>query len=135
MKSKAHMLAVLAVTLACDGSPTSTSFAMGPLQTRDISLPSYILWWSELEECVGISGDFHQLRVVEVLAPLTESKQQFPCFSDGRLCSGVWVPPKDIFLASGMINNERTVKHEMLHALLQSPQHGTEFFACTGPRP
>lgn len=132
MRTGAHKTLLVALLVACDGTTTLPSFAVSDLTWREIEpTPTYVLWWSELETCVGASGDFSQLRFAEVLAPLTESRQQFPCFTDRRLCSGVWEPPHDIYLASGMIGDERTVKHEMLHALLQSPEHGRPFFVCS----
>ena len=118
--------------LACGHALTMPSFAVTDLEVRELGLSeTHIRWWKELEECAGVGGELDELRFLEVLAPLTDSGQQFPCFSDGRFCSGAWEPPRTIFVASGMTESERTVKHEMLHALLKSPAHGPEFLACT----
>ena len=56
----------------------------------------------------------------------------FPCL--GRLCRGVWVEPHDIYIAEGYLdasgNDYFTVRHEILHDLVQYPGHPKVFNAC-----
>lgn len=124
-------LAVLPVVLSC-GFPTAPpSFAPSDFEAREFQ-PSatYRIWWDELLQCSDREGEFDDIRFFEVLAPLTRSRQQFECF-DGGLCTGAWERPDEIYIASGSLGSERTVKHEMLHFLLQGGEHGPVFFECT----
>ncbi|MDX1394808.1 MAG: hypothetical protein R3195_10460 [Gemmatimonadota bacterium] len=88
----------------------------------------HVLWWEQVEECVGAEGDIASVRFFRVTAPL--DGPQFPCF-DGQRCNGVWLPPDSVLLSAALVENERTVKHEMLHALLRTPSHSDVFFRCS----
>lgn len=122
----------LLVLFACDAlGPIDRrpGFAIGDVYIREFR-PSatHVMWWQEVEECSGRTRDIDEVRFYAVLAPLTSSRQQFPCFSEDRLCTGVY--DGDIFIAAGMLESERTVKHEILHALGEV-EHGLVFLRCT----
>lgn len=114
-------------------------FAVGELEVRRIELSeTHVQWWNEAAECAGAVNDRTTLRrttlrMFEVVRPLTPSGQQFACYEPGRLCSGVWDPPGDIYVASGMLNSERTVKHEMSHVMIPTYDHPPVFFRCASP--
>lgn len=60
------------------------------------------------------------------------SGTQFPCFEEGRWCSGAYADSK-IYLASALARTERFAKHEMLHAIFGGgPSHESLLFLrCT----
>lgn len=109
------VILALLLLFACDvlgPGDDRPDFAVGDLDVLEFR-PSatHVMWWNEVEECAGRTRDIDEIRFYAVLAPLTSSKQQFPCFSEGRLCTGVW--KVDIYVAVGMLRSERTMKHEI----------------------
>lgn len=121
---------LIAGSAGCAEPTAPPSFATEGFDARQFKPGSqYELWWGEVSECAGRTGDLSAVRFFEVLSPLSSSGQQFACF-DGRFCSGAWEPPDEIYLASGSLMVEQTVKHEMLHALLQDRDHGSVLFRC-----
>ena len=130
-------IAVCLLALSCDGltdvSADTPPFAIEELTLREFSpSASYEVWWSEVEECSDRTRDIREIRFLEVLSPLSESRHQFPCFESGRWCSGVYSDSK-IYIASGLVRNERLIKHEMLHAVFGGGgEDGSSLFlACT----
>jgi hypothetical protein len=91
--------------------------------------PEYRVWWRELEACSGVDGDFGRVTFLEVVRPLLVNGSQFPC-GGGAVCNGMWETPHDISIAPGYLNNERLVKHEMLHDLIRTPGHPPVFEQC-----
>lgn len=100
---------------------------------------SFRKWWSEIEECSGFHGNFNQIHWFHV------KMEYIPCKNDATdLCSGLWVSPHNIYLPDAVItrlnfqslsvndyyNAERVIKHEMLHDLIQSPEHPPIFKNC-----
>jgi hypothetical protein len=50
------------------------------------------------------------------------------------LTYGLWVEPHLVLVSRSQIGNERMVRHEMLHDLLQSPEHDSPCFSlCLRP--
>ncbi len=82
----------------------------------------YIAWWNELEVCSGLSGDVHGVAFYVV-----------PNDSTIRVGSesywGYWIKNGDrIVLAGAWAESEKLVKHEEMHALLQSALHPPAYF-------
>lgn len=71
-------------------------------------LEEYAAWWSVTEACSGESGDFGRVRWYTAVA----------INYDGGFARGVWLPPHDVVVLSGYEAHEPTVRHEMLHDLL-----------------
>lgn len=98
-----------------------------PAGAYPIEAPAaYRAAWAKVEECSGLSGTFDRVRWYAV--PQTP----FPCF--GRVCRGVWVEPHNIYIAEGFLdesgNEYFTVRHEILHDLVQRPGHPEVFSTC-----
>lgn len=82
----------------------------------------YTEYWSAVEQCSGLRGQFDRIRWYAV--PATP----FICPTTAGYCYGLWREPHDIFV-------ERTapyliVGHEMLHDLLQRTDHPPVFRTC-----
>jgi hypothetical protein len=99
--------------------------------------PVYRQWWSTLEQCSGLRGDFSRVLWYEV--PSAPGGWGFACpnGAQGAYCSGEWHSPHTIMIAGpsdiytpGYRYHAFTVKHEMLHDLTQSGAHGPLFTRC-----
>ena len=120
---------VLAGLLVACGSATRPSdYWVDRLTIEPLEVTAQVVaWWGEAEECAGVEGDIEHVTFLKVTAPL--DGPQFPCF-DGLSCNGAWIPPDSILISTLLVDNARTVKHEMLHQLLGRLQHTEEFFRC-----
>lgn len=118
-----RLLLLLAIA-GCDaGDPFSPNSAVPFTPPTE-----YRFWWSQIEECSGITGAFERVRWYEVLGV-----DRFP--SPAGETAGYWTPPHDIYLATfwatdSPIYFQRLVKHEMLHDLTGSGAHGPSFETC-----
>jgi hypothetical protein len=82
----------------------------------------YIAWWNQLEVCSGLSGDVHAVAFYV-----------FPNDSTIQVGSetywGYWIKDGNrIVLAGARADSEKLVKHEEMHALLQSALHPPAYF-------
>lgn len=82
----------------------------------------YITWWNELEVCSGLTGNVHGVAFYVV-----------PNDSTIRVGSesywGYWIKEGNrIVLAGVWADSEKLVKHEEMHALLQSALHPPAYF-------
>ena len=120
-----------AIAAGCE-SATDPAEAFPGLITEEFDPPPvYATWWAETKECSGRSRGFGRLRFFAVLAPLDEGGANFPRgVEDARSCSGFWQKPHDIVIAPAFFENERLLKHEMLHDLLGTVRHLPEFRIC-----
>lgn len=97
----------------------------------------YAKWWAETERCLGVQADLARVgwAVME-----DDSLGAFWAYeSDGRghkqrvLAAGLWVAPHLIIVSRSHLETEIVVRHEMIHDLLQSPEHGEAFpHRCAG---
>jgi hypothetical protein len=96
----------------------------------------FTVWWQEVEACSGATGDLSRVAWYQV--PCEAGENGFACEAtpDG-LCAGEWVSPHTIelggpnrFFPGGYATDEWTVKHEMLHDLLGTPDHPVQFENC-----
>ena len=93
-------------------------------------------WWQEVEQCSGVSGDL--ARVDWYVVPCADGEAGFTCdVTPDGLCAGEWRAPHVIQLAgpnrffpAGYVQDEWTVKHEMLHDLLGTADHPQAFKTC-----
>ncbi len=75
---------------------------------------SYAMWFREAQTCSGLSRSYEAIfwQVADEIRG-----------SDGGYAAGLWTPPDTITLHRSFINRRSTLKHEMLHYLLQEPKH------------
>jgi hypothetical protein len=93
-------------------------------------------WWLEVEQCSGVTGD--QSRISWYVVPCETGEAGFKCdVTPEGLCAGEWRAPHEIQLAGpnrffqvGYVDDEWTVKHEMLHDLLGRADHPKAFDDC-----
>ena len=82
----------------------------------------YIAWWNELEACSGLSGDVHA--VAFYVVPNDSTIQV-----GSETYWGYWIKNGNkIVLAGTRAGSEKLVKHEEMHALLQSALHPPAYF-------
>ena len=83
----------------------------------------YKEWWNLTEECSGLSGDF--ARIAWYRVPAADA---IP-LGDGTMVQGFWEPAAGrIVLAGASQGYGDLVRHEMLHALLNSVGHPRDAF-------
>lgn len=97
-----------------------------PADTRPYEAPPEFLGlWQRMEQCSGLSGDFTRVHWF-----ITNGDLEL----DGTAKAGVWVKPHNVYmLESYAIDAYRdyvAVRHEMLHDLTQSGEHGAVFTRC-----
>lgn len=129
----AARVAVALVGLAAAGCETPTV----PAGAAALMPPSvFSEWWQEVEQCSGTTGEIG--RISWYVAPCLVGEAGFKCdVTPDGLCAGEWRSPHLITLAGpnrffpdGYADDEWTVKHEMLHDLLGTPDHPAAFAAC-----
>ena len=114
------VLACTAVVLAACGD---LGFAAGVTGRRPFDPPAtYQPWWSATETCSGRTGRFD--RVTWYLAD--------GITGDGKLAFARWSEPHEIVIVHGYEDDERIVRHEMLHDLLEGDRlhERTEWDVC-----
>jgi len=82
----------------------------------------YAAWWGATEACSERSGDLAEIEWFLATSIVV----------DGGLARGAWVDSHRIIIVRGFEENERTVRHEMLHDLLRGdPGHeSSEWSRC-----
>jgi hypothetical protein len=82
----------------------------------------YRIWWAVAEACAGRTGDFDAVHWYTV--PASES------FSlEGQTVNGAWYQAGNkIALGANQMGNGELVRHEMVHALMQSGDHPRSIF-------
>ena len=97
----------------------------------------YGIWWGWTCECAGVRGDLGRIGWMWLE---DEGAGGFRCgrlgirgHGDGGQCYGAWSSPHKIVLARSVTENERAVRHEMLHDLLPDVEHtDRRFIECVG---
>jgi hypothetical protein len=82
----------------------------------------YLIWWRQVEACSGLRGNFDDVDFFFVpgVSAMVWGNQ---------VVNGVWLEHGNrIILAEGHVDDEDTVRHEMLHSLLFLPGHPAEYF-------
>ena len=85
---------------------------------------AYRVWWTEIERCAGLWGDFDRVEWYEVPG------STYTCPAHEGRCDGWWRSPHTIYVAQSQLYDRPLVEHEMLHDLLQSGDHPPVFQAC-----
>jgi hypothetical protein len=85
--------------------------------------PRYQTLWQELLTCSGLSGS---------LGEITWFKADAVVVGGTTYVGFWWERWNRIVLRADMVDNDRLVKHEMMHALLQDGAHPAQYFngAC-----
>lgn len=108
-----RLLLVLALT-ACG------SDIMGLREAVPYDSPILRPLWQEIEACSGVRGDFDAVRFY--LAPNGIKR-------DGEWAGGLWDQNGNkIYLTPPYKDDPRTIKHEEMHALLQTRDHPPQYF-------
>jgi hypothetical protein len=121
--------AVLLSSLAACALPRAGAAPLAPVE-RAWAVPTlelYQEWWTKTEACSGRTGDMSQVAFYAVDSPsgaiaLGQEKGHGWWIRDGNR----------IYLPANALSEEWLVRHEMLHALLQTGAHPTDQFveAC-----
>lgn len=111
--------------VACENS-TAVAWPAGAIPM--VTPAPYALWWRVTESCSGLNGDFAKVRWYTV-----PGASEFVV--NGITYQGVWYANTNrIVIADHSMLEGQLVRHEMLHALLQSITHPPEYFLdkCAG---
>ena len=111
-------LLALAILLAACASPLAPPDGAEPFAP----LPVYETWWADMTDCAEVPADFY--RVEWLAAPDGFDP------GTGQIHHGMWKSPHTIYIARQHLSVEWLVKHEMLHDILQTGDHGPVFVAC-----
>lgn len=81
---------------------------------------AYATWAAEVAACAGLPNRSLDGRVSWwVVDDSTNDGADFVCAADGHRCSGLWTEDvfgdRSIYLARFHVDDEETVKHELLH--------------------
>jgi hypothetical protein len=112
------LFAIVAITSCGD-----LGFVAGVTGRRSFNPPPiYREWWSATEACSGRQAPFE--RVVWYVANSLSG--------DGLVARGRWSSPHEIIIVAGYENDQKTVRHEMLHDLLNGDRshRGHEWDRC-----
>ena len=109
-----HILLLVGV-LGCGGlfDPSKPFWEIKPPEV-------YHVWWGEVEECAG------QRRSMERVTWFTVAADSFPTPTGWVV--GYWDRDAIYITESDKWSEWHTVKHEMLHAILQDGSHISPFF-------
>jgi hypothetical protein len=105
-----------------------------PPQTFYAPPAIYGQWWDATCTCAKATGNVNRIRWATLP---DEQNGGFLCERAGAhypgYCYGVWVEPHTILLSQSQVENEYTVRHEMLHDLLPRLAHtDPRFYSCVG---
>lgn len=119
----------LAVAAFFMGACASAPFAPVAPHVQYAPLPEYAGWYTELEDCLGLKGDFKVLRFysVEDQEGATEFYTDFPGIT------GLYTNDQ-IYILQGLERDKPTVVHEMMHHILSYYISGEENAAHSDPR-
>lgn len=117
------LLAGIALLAACD-LPTAATFPEDDLVALEPP-PQFAYWWSLVEQCSGRTSSLATVRWF--------TTRSGPVMVEGTSYDGYWWRDGNR-VAVGNPDDGRTVRHEMLHALLDRGDHPLDMFAgrCAG---
>ena len=119
------VVALLPLTLACD-PPTAPEV---PGSAVRFDAPArYALWWRVTQACSGRTGDLGAVTWYYMRNTRTLSWQ-------GQRVDAYWIgDPDRVVIADSMRNDGPTIRHEMLHVLLQRNGHPRDAYleSCGG---
>jgi hypothetical protein len=113
------LLALCAATTTCRGI-FEPGFPMSAV--RIPPPPQYRVWWEVVEKCSGHTRSFDGVSWYRV--PIGEG-----ITLDGETAAGAWFASGNrIAIGDGWKQSGSLVRHEMLHAILQTGSHPAEYF-------
>lgn len=120
-------LFVLGILLACSATIPPQAHVSVELIPTDIvesyDAPDiYKTWWKEISDCAGIKADLDRITWWRIGK---EHALNFECPIIQGWCMGWWKPTHEIYIAHARMYMENTIKHEMLHDLLNDKNLGT----------
>lgn len=87
--------------------------------------PEFQALWDRMASCAGVHADLGRVHWFTTQGPLE---------LDGKSKAGVWSSPHTIYMLDSYIvdayRDYVAVRHEMLHDLLQTGEHGPLFTQC-----
>jgi len=117
---RAPFLALASLALgACADAFAPTKAVPGAV---GIAAPAvYATWWAQVESCSGRTADLRRISwfAVPEVHYFEYRREEY---------NGYWWGTHDIVLAGRHVLNAYTVRHEMLHDLLDVGEHPAEFF-------
>jgi hypothetical protein len=105
---------------SCD-SITGPSFPADQIIATE-PLPIFREWWKLVEACAGRTGDFTTIHWY--------TTRGSPLVLDGQQYNGYWFGDGNRIVIANL-HDGQTVRHEMLHAILQRGDHPLDAFAGT----
>lgn len=97
-----------------------------PGATKMVIVPEYVTYWSDVEQCSGVTGDMHTVTIYQVL---NTDVVTVPVDGTTITAQGVWLRHGNRIVMAGLFAGDpKLMKHEMLHALLQRGDHPTAYF-------
>src|SRR5438067_209289 len=79
---------------------------------------AYLAWWEEVEQCSGKIGDYSSVSWYEV-----PDSARFTVGND-HFFIGYWQPGRNSITLAGLrVNDSLVVRHEELHAILNTADH------------
>ena len=106
-------LAALPVVMSCNDA-TAPRLPAGSVRMQPLAV--YDMWWQQTRQCAGRRGSLDAITWYEV--PGAES---IP--TEIGNVQGMWLPGNRIVIAGKSVRHGPLVRHEMLHALLQTTGH------------
>jgi hypothetical protein len=111
-----HTLLALALLAGCTNDP------FAPIGDVERFTPPaiYASWYATTAQCVGVPGDFAAIEwwLVDSIGGLPHQGEVV----------GTWTAPHTIRIMRGREADEAVVTHEMVHDLIQSPDHPAAYF-------
>lgn len=93
--------------------------------------PGALRAWRELVACTGLP--VRRGRGFDAIRWFRVEGTSFVRPDDGRRVIGLWIRSDNaVILAGGRLDDDRLLKHELLHALLQQGGHDARAFARSG---
>lgn len=119
------VVALASLVAAC-GNPTAPDRVPGaePFAPK----LSYAEWYADMEACSGVEGDFSRVNWF-----IVRGVSDWNSTYDGDVVPAEWWPPHDIYIAGRMRDDREIISHEILHDILQDPEHPVPPFGECAP--
>src|SRR5438046_9068143 len=99
--------------------------AFAPAGAMPLTPPAvYGVWWTEIERCAGLGGDFDRVEWYQVPG------SSYSCPAYEGQCDGWGRAPHTINMAQGRLYDGQVAEHDMLHDRLQRSDQPPAFRAC-----
>lgn len=113
IRARVRLGFLLFVLAACSAARNPVGLSAVP---QPFTAPAiYRQWYSELEVCSGLKGNYDAIGFFTMPDPYTAS---------GEDAGGTWRREHTILIREDQTNTKWLVEHEMMHDLLHSDPHG-----------